>query len=150
MPFDAPALRLIGEAAQGSMRDALSITDQAIAFGHGKVDEQQVRQMLGNVDRDFVWRVRCGGRIVMPLPSTPKSSAVLSRVWSADDALAQLARALALAQPVPASVDGDDPDAAQHPAACKVANGGRSPALLPDRPCTVAMICAWRRTSKRR
>ena len=53
--FDAPALRLIGEAAQGSMRDALSITDQAIAFGHGKVEEQQVRQMLG-YERDVARR----------------------------------------------------------------------------------------------
>ena len=51
------ALRLLAQGAHGSMRDALSITDQAIAFGHGKVEEQQVRQMLGNVDRDFVWRV---------------------------------------------------------------------------------------------
>ena len=41
IPFDAPALRLIGEAAQGSMRDALSIADQAIAFGNGRVEEQQ-------------------------------------------------------------------------------------------------------------
>ncbi|MBL8310566.1 MAG: DNA polymerase III subunit gamma/tau [Burkholderiales bacterium] len=115
VPFDAPALRLIGEAAQGSMRDALSITDQAIAFGHGKVDEQQVRQMLGNVDRDFVWRV-------LDAVSASDAAALNAEVercfehgLSADDALAQLARALqriALAQPVPASVDAADPDAA--------------------------------------
>lgn len=114
VPFDAPALRLIGEAAQGSMRDALSITDQAIAFGHGKVDEQQVRQMLGNVDRDFVWRVLDA---VVARDATALNVEVercFEHGLAADDALAQLARALqriALAQPVPASVDAADPDA---------------------------------------
>ena len=113
VPFDAPALRLIGEAAQGSMRDALSITDQAIAFGHGKVEEQQVREMLGNVDRDFVWRVLDA---VVARDAAALASEVercFEQALAADDALAQLARALhriALAQPVPASVDADDPD----------------------------------------
>jgi DNA polymerase-3 subunit gamma/tau len=113
VPFDAPALRLIGEAAQGSMRDALSITDQAIAFGHGKVEEQQVRQMLGSVDRDFVWRVLDA---IVARDATALSAEVdrcFEQALAADDALAQLARALhrvALAQPVPASVDADDPD----------------------------------------
>ena len=113
VPFDAPALRLIGEAAQGSMRDALSITDQAIAFGHGKVHEQQVREMLGNVDRDFVWRVLDA---VVARDAAALASEVercFEQALAADDALAQLARALhriALAQPVPASVDADDPD----------------------------------------
>ena len=113
VPFDAPALRLIGEAAQGSMRDALSITDQAIAFGHGKVEEQQVRQMLGNVDRDFVWRVLDA---VVARDATALAAEVercFEQALAADDALAQLARALhriALAQPVPASVDAEDPD----------------------------------------
>ncbi len=116
VPFDAPALRLIGEAAQGSMRDALSITDQAIAFGHGKVEEQQVRQMLGNVDRDFVWRVLDA---VVARDATALAAEVercFEQALAADDALAQLARALhriALAQPVPASVDPEDPDRAQ-------------------------------------
>ncbi len=115
VPFDAPALRLIGEAAQGSMRDALSITDQAIAFGHGKVEEQQVRQMLGNVDRDFVWRVLDA---VVARDATALAAEVercFEQALAADDALAQLARALhriALAQPVPGSVDAEDPDRA--------------------------------------
>ena len=115
VPFDAPALRLIGEAAQGSMRDALSITDQAIAFGHGKVEEQQVRQMLGNVDRDFVWRVLDA---VVARDATALAAEVercFEQALAADDALAQLARALhriALVQAVSASVDADDPDRA--------------------------------------
>lgn len=113
VPFDAPALRLIGEAAQGSMRDALSITDQAIAFGHGKVEEQQVRQMLGNVDRDFVWRVLDAVVARDAAALAAEVERCFEQTLAADDALAQLARALhriALAQPVPASVDSDDPD----------------------------------------
>ena len=116
VPFDAPALRLIGEAAQGSMRDALSITDQAIAFGHGRVDEQQVRQMLGNVDRDFVWRVLDAVVARDAAALNAEVERCFEQGLAADDALAQLARALqriALAQPVPASVDAADPDAAQ-------------------------------------
>ena len=113
VPFDEPALRLIGEAAQGSMRDALSITDQAIAFGHGKVEEQHVRQMLGNVDRDFVWRVLDAVVARDAAALAAEVERCFEQALAADDALAQLARALhriALAQPVPASVDADDPD----------------------------------------
>src|SRR5690348_4113856 len=49
--FEAPALNLIARAAQGSLRDALSLLDQAIAHGAGKVEEQSVRAMLGTVDQ---------------------------------------------------------------------------------------------------
>ncbi|MCO5116742.1 MAG: DNA polymerase III subunit gamma/tau [Burkholderiaceae bacterium] len=52
---DAPALRLLARAARGSMRDALSLTDQAIAFGSGQLHEAAVRQMLGSVDRSVVF-----------------------------------------------------------------------------------------------
>ena len=54
---DAQALRLLSRAARGSMRDALSLTDQAIAFGSGKLEEAAVRQMLGSVDRSYVFRL---------------------------------------------------------------------------------------------
>ena len=49
--FDEPALGLLARAASGSMRDALSLTDQAIAFGSGALREADVRDMLGTVDR---------------------------------------------------------------------------------------------------
>lgn len=52
--FDVTALQLIAEGADGSMRDALSLLDQALAFGGGKIEEQEVRDMLGNVSRDKV------------------------------------------------------------------------------------------------
>ena len=51
------ALRLLSRAARGSMRDALSLTDQAIAFGSGRLDEASVRTMLGSVDRSYVFRL---------------------------------------------------------------------------------------------
>jgi DNA polymerase-3 subunit gamma/tau len=51
---DEGALRLLARAARGSMRDALSLTDQAIAFGGGSLSESTVRQMLGAVDRGHV------------------------------------------------------------------------------------------------
>lgn len=54
---EPPALRLIARAARGSMRDALSLTDQAIAFGGGQLLESAVRQMLGAVDRTHVLRL---------------------------------------------------------------------------------------------
>lgn len=52
--FESGALSVIGKAARGSMRDALSITDQAIAFGQGSLRESEVIDMLGVVGRDEV------------------------------------------------------------------------------------------------
>jgi len=48
------ALTLISRAADGSMRDALSLLDQAIAYGSGKVSEAEVRAMLGSIEQDHV------------------------------------------------------------------------------------------------
>ncbi|RUO40594.1 DNA polymerase III subunit gamma/tau [Aliidiomarina taiwanensis] len=50
IPFEASALELLARAARGSMRDALSLTDQAIAQGDGQVNEQGVAMMLGRLD----------------------------------------------------------------------------------------------------
>jgi len=55
--YEEPALWLLGRAAAGSMRDALSLTDQAIAFGSGKVGEDDVRSMLGSVDLSFIYQL---------------------------------------------------------------------------------------------
>jgi DNA polymerase-3 subunit gamma/tau len=57
VPAEPQALRLLSRAARGSMRDALSLTDQAIAFGSGQLQEAGVRQMLGAVDRSYVFRL---------------------------------------------------------------------------------------------
>ncbi|HAY94580.1 DNA polymerase III subunit gamma/tau [Shewanella sp.] len=53
-PFDVEALKLLAKAANGSMRDALSLTDQAIAFGGGNVMLGQVQTMLGSIDEQHV------------------------------------------------------------------------------------------------
>ena len=57
VPAEPQALRLLARAARGSMRDALSLTDQAIAFGSGSLVETGVRQMLGSVDRSYVYQL---------------------------------------------------------------------------------------------
>jgi len=57
VPYDEAALWALGRAAQGSMRDALSLTDQAIAFGEGEVHESQVNSMLGSMDRGRLFRL---------------------------------------------------------------------------------------------
>ncbi|MFM9869920.1 DNA polymerase III subunit gamma/tau [Achromobacter xylosoxidans] len=55
--FEVPALRLIGQAASGSMRDALSLTDQAIAYSAGNLTEDAVRGMLGTIDQRHLVRL---------------------------------------------------------------------------------------------
>ncbi|HEY6722305.1 MAG TPA: DNA polymerase III subunit gamma/tau [Burkholderiales bacterium] len=54
---DAGALRLLAEGAQGIMRDALSLLDQAIAYSAGNVTEQAVRSMLGAIDDTFLYSI---------------------------------------------------------------------------------------------
>ena len=54
---DPAALRSLARAARGSMRDALSLTDQAIAFGSGVLEAASVNQMLGSVDQTYVYKL---------------------------------------------------------------------------------------------
>jgi DNA polymerase-3 subunit gamma/tau len=55
--FEAAGLRLVAQAADGSMRDGLSLLDQLIAFGGGKAGEEEARAMLGTIARDHVVRL---------------------------------------------------------------------------------------------
>jgi DNA polymerase-3 subunit gamma/tau len=55
--YEDAAVRQLAFSANGSMRDALSLLDQAIAFGNGSVHEAEVRSMLGTIDRDVVYRL---------------------------------------------------------------------------------------------
>ena len=57
VPFEASGLRLVAQAADGSMRDGLSLLDQLIAFGGGKAGEEEARAMLGTISRDHVERL---------------------------------------------------------------------------------------------
>jgi DNA polymerase-3 subunit gamma/tau len=60
VPFEEASLWHLGRSADGSMRDALSLTDQAISFGGGKVTEVDVRTMLGSIDQTLVYDVLTG------------------------------------------------------------------------------------------
>lgn len=55
--YEEPAIALLAAAADGSMRDALSLLDQAIAFGGGRVNEGEVRELLGTIDQDAIERL---------------------------------------------------------------------------------------------
>src|SRR5713226_2976031 len=57
IPAEPEALGLLARAAAGSMRDALSLLDQAIAHGAGNVTEQAVRSMLGTIDDSFLYSI---------------------------------------------------------------------------------------------
>src|ERR1700722_1748391 len=57
VPYDAQALRLLARAADGSMRDALSLTDQAIAYSANRVTEEAVSGMLGALDQSYLIRL---------------------------------------------------------------------------------------------
>ncbi len=111
---DTQALRLLARAARGSMRDALSLTDQAIAFGAGKLEEATVRQMLGSVDRSHVFRLIAalaqgdGSSVVQT------SEALRLHGLSAASTLEEMATVLqrmAVLQAVPSAVDETDPQA---------------------------------------
>jgi DNA polymerase III subunit gamma/tau len=55
IPFEAAALQLIGRAGEGSARDSLSLLDQAIAYGAGEVNAEQVATMLGMLDQSYLF-----------------------------------------------------------------------------------------------
>jgi DNA polymerase III subunit gamma/tau len=111
---DDLALRLIARAARGSMRDALSLTDQAIAFGGGQVREAAVRSMLGAVDRSHTARLveaiaqGDGGALVAQVDAL--RAAGLSAPGTLDE-LAVLAQQMAIAQVAPQALPADDPEA---------------------------------------
>jgi DNA polymerase-3 subunit gamma/tau len=111
--FEDAALWLLARGAQGSMRDALSLTDQAIAFGHGSLIEADVRTLLGSIDRDLVFRV-------LDALLSQDAASVLSVVsgmaeQSIDFAgaiteLISVLHRLAVAQAVPDAIDNSEGD----------------------------------------
>ncbi|MCV0437331.1 MAG: DNA polymerase III subunit gamma/tau [Hydrogenophaga sp.] len=119
VPADVQALRLVARAARGSMRDALSLTDQAIAFGGGQLQEATVRQMLGAVDRSYVLRLidalaRADGATVVDTIDTLRLNG-LNAASTLEEMTGVLQR-MAVLQAVPerAQAEGvDDPDEAQ-------------------------------------
>ncbi len=113
VPFDAPSLALIARSAAGSMRDALSLLDQAIAHGAGRVDETQVRAMLGTVDLDFLFTileaVAAGDAGELLRIAADMGLRSLS-FGAALQELAALLTRIQIAQRVPAAIDEDEPE----------------------------------------
>ncbi len=112
--FEPNALRLLAQAAQGSMRDALSLTDQAIAYAAGQVTEASVRAMLGAVDTGYVIQLleaiqaEDAARAMLLAEQMATQSLSLS---TALQELALLLQRIALTQKVPDALPDDLPEA---------------------------------------
>ena len=87
IPGDGAAIALLARAADGSLRDALSLLDQAIAYCGGKLDEQQVAAMLGTIDRDHVARL-------VRLLAAQDASGIIAAVQEIDEQFPDYARLL--------------------------------------------------------
>ncbi|MCY4753962.1 DNA polymerase III subunit gamma/tau [Pelomonas aquatica] len=116
VPAEPGALRLLARAARGSMRDALSLTDQAIAFGAGSLTEAGVRQMLGSVDRGHVVAIvdalaAASGEAVVAQADALRGAG-LSAAGTLED-LATLLQQMALAQAAPTALDDGDNETAE-------------------------------------
>jgi DNA polymerase-3 subunit gamma/tau len=111
---EGSALRLLAQAAHGSMRDALSLTDQAIAYSAGQVSEEAVRGMLGAIDQGYLVQLldalaaEDGAALIGIADAMADRS--LSFAGALQD-LGSLLHKIALAQAVPASVQEEWPEA---------------------------------------
>ena len=111
--FEPAALNLIARAAQGSLRDALSLLDQAIAHGAGRVEEQSLRAMLGTVDQSQLFSIlhalahRDGARMLAIADEMQTRSFDFE---SALQDLATLLHRIALSQTLPDAAAVDDFD----------------------------------------
>ncbi|WP_313819313.1 DNA polymerase III subunit gamma/tau, partial [Cupriavidus sp.] len=111
---DGNALRLLAQAAHGSMRDALSLTDQAIAYSAGQVSEEAVRGMLGAIDQSYLVQLLDALAAEDGAAMLGIADAMADRSLSFAGALQDLGSLLhkvALAQAVPASVQDEWPEA---------------------------------------
>ena len=110
---DEGALRLLARAARGSMRDGLSLADQAIAYGGGALSEAVVRRMLGSVDRGHARAMveslarRDGPALLAAVDSLRELG--LSAAATLEE-IAQLLQQMAVEQAVPGALDAEDPD----------------------------------------
>ena len=112
---EPPALRLLARAARGSMRDALSLTDQSIAFGNGQIEVATVRQMLGSVDRSYVFKLidalaLGNGKTVVETCELLRMNGI-SAASTLEEMAAMLQR-MAVLQSVPDHAVDSDPDVA--------------------------------------
>ncbi|MQQ99805.1 DNA polymerase III subunit gamma/tau [Glaciimonas soli] len=111
--FETPALRLLAQGAHGSMRDALSLTDQAIAYAAGKVTLEAVQGMLGALDQSYLIRIldALADKDGSGLLAVADEMATRSLSYSAAlQDLGSLLHHVALAQTVPAALPEDLPE----------------------------------------
>jgi DNA polymerase-3 subunit gamma/tau len=113
VPGEDEALTLLARAAHGSMRDSLSLLDQAIAHGGGKVEQQSVRAMLGSVDQDYLRDIlqalqRQDGAALIAVADRMAERSLSFEIALQD--LATLLHRVALAQTVPQAIAADDPE----------------------------------------
>lgn len=111
--FEMGAINLIARAAQGSMRDALSLMDQAIAFSDAHVAETVVRSMLGAIDQSYLFELleQLQQQNGMGLITIADNLATRSIAFeSALQELATLLHRIALAQTVPQAIADDEPE----------------------------------------
>jgi DNA polymerase-3 subunit gamma/tau len=113
VPFEEAALRILGRAARGSMRDALSLTDQAIAYGAGRVDEAVLRGMLGSVDRSHAAALldavaqRDGAALLQSVDALRQAGLSAAATL---EAMAGVLQQAAVEQAVPGALDEADPE----------------------------------------
>lgn len=111
--FDLPALELIARSASGSVRDALSLLDQAIAHGAGQVEVSQVRSMLGTVDQDYLFSIFAAIRAGDPSSLLQIAADIAMRSLSFSTALQDLGSLLTqlqIAQLIPSAAEGGLPE----------------------------------------
>ncbi|HEV2979768.1 MAG TPA: DNA polymerase III subunit gamma/tau [Casimicrobiaceae bacterium] len=138
--FDDSAVALIARAARGSMRDALSVLDQALAYGAGEVRDGGVRSMLGTVDADYAYRIvdaliaRDGPALLAQARTLTERGVSLA---GALEELALLLHRIALVQTVPDASDAV-PDAERVKALAE--------AFAPDAVQLAYQICLQGRT----
>lgn len=111
--FEISALHLISRAAQGSMRDALSLTDQAIAYGNNMVNEAEVRAMLGAIDQSYLFEllnalVDQDGSALLAKAKQMEQRSISFEAALSD--LAALLQQIAVAQTIPHSIEADLPE----------------------------------------
>jgi len=114
--YETNALRVLAKAAQGSMRDALSLTDQTIAYAAGKISEEAVRGMLGTLDDAYLIRILDSlmtkdGATLLAISNEMGERSMSFSLALAD--LSSLIQKIAAAQIVPESVLEDWPEAGE-------------------------------------
>jgi DNA polymerase III subunit gamma/tau len=113
IPYEIPGLQLIARAAEGSMRDALSLTDQAIAYGNQAINEADVRGMLGAIDQTYLIEiiqaiVEENGVKLIEVAKDMEARSISFEAALND--LAKLLHQVAIAQAVPNSISHDLPE----------------------------------------